>query len=128
VVNDWVKKHEVEKSGGNTYITSEAKDGTYGCSCPAWTLQRKECKHIKMVKGLISAPVGYAVKLVYDASDRMNTIEPPQPVKLDSPITWPNLPESAVKPEKSAPTVLEVLRQNAIYGGINDSFTHPQSL
>lgn len=35
---------------GKTYTVSEAFDGTFACSCLAWTRMRKECTHIKMVR------------------------------------------------------------------------------
>lgn len=41
------------------YVVSRADDGeTWGCSCPAWTFQRRRlrdgiCKHIKLVKEAI---------------------------------------------------------------------------
>jgi uncharacterized Zn finger protein len=43
-------KVDSSSSPGKTYTVSEAFDGTWACSCPAWTRMRKECKHIKLVK------------------------------------------------------------------------------
>ena len=49
---NWIKKWTVPSSSDpkKTYTVSQADDGTFGCSCPAWTRMRRECKHIKEVK------------------------------------------------------------------------------
>lgn len=46
----WVKRWEIEGSNGHTWVVAVDKDGNYGCSCPIWKFQRKECHHILQVK------------------------------------------------------------------------------
>lgn len=48
----WVKKWQVKStsSKNKTYTVAQDEDGNYGCSCPAWTRMRRECKHIRMVQ------------------------------------------------------------------------------
>ena len=46
----WVERWPVIGSTGKTYIVGLDKDGNYGCSCPVWKFQRKQCKHISEVK------------------------------------------------------------------------------
>ena len=48
----WVEKWDIPSSSNpnKTYVVAKADDGTFGCSCPAWTRMRRECKHIKAVK------------------------------------------------------------------------------
>lgn len=53
----WIKRWTVP-SGTNpdkTYTVAQDRDGSYGCSCPAWKFQRKrlkdgKCKHIRQVE------------------------------------------------------------------------------
>jgi len=40
-----------ESNPNKTYIVSKYDDG-YACSCPHWINRRKECKHIRHVKGI----------------------------------------------------------------------------
>jgi len=46
----WIRKWDVTGSRGDIYIVSLDAEGKYGCSCPVWKYQRKECKHILEVK------------------------------------------------------------------------------
>lgn len=47
----WVKKWEVPSSTGRgSWIVAQDEQGNYGCSCPIWKFQRKECKHIAEIK------------------------------------------------------------------------------
>jgi len=57
----WVKKWTVPSSStrGKSYTVAITEDGECGCSCIAWTRNRCECRHIKLVK---SADGNYAVK------------------------------------------------------------------
>ena len=49
----WVESWEVESRSkpGEYYTVSRDENGDFGCSCLAWTRQRKECKHIRLMKG-----------------------------------------------------------------------------
>jgi hypothetical protein len=49
----WTESWEVESRSepGKFYVVSRDEDGNFGCSCLAWTRQRKECKHIRLMKG-----------------------------------------------------------------------------
>ena len=47
----WIHRWGVLSSKSDkTYTVSLADDGTFGCSCLAWTRRRIECRHIKEVK------------------------------------------------------------------------------
>lgn len=50
-MNDkWVRRWEVEGNSGHTWVVAVDRDGNYGCSCPVWKFQRKECHHIAQIK------------------------------------------------------------------------------
>jgi hypothetical protein len=53
-VNPWVKYWPVIGTSGKEYKVSQRADGSYGCSCPAWTFQkqqpRKDCQHILLLR------------------------------------------------------------------------------
>lgn len=51
----YVKQWNVEGSTGNAYVVSLNKNGGYECSCPRWIYARKECSHIRLVKGATPA-------------------------------------------------------------------------
>ncbi len=57
----WIERWSVESStsAGTEYTVAVDSAGNFGCSCPAWTFQRKrlleknpnwQCKHIKAVQ------------------------------------------------------------------------------
>jgi hypothetical protein len=48
----WVKKWNVRSSSNpnKDYTVSSGDDGSFGCSCIAWTRNRAQCKHIKFAQ------------------------------------------------------------------------------
>lgn len=64
VKNVWVKKWTVTSftDSSISYTVSQAKDGHYGCSCPAWRFKkadlttglRPDCKHILATAGKVA--------------------------------------------------------------------------
>lgn len=55
MANPWVRSWPVVGTSGKEYKVSQRQDGTFGCDCPAWMMQRKEkwingvrqdCQHI----------------------------------------------------------------------------------
>ena len=50
---EYVQKWRVPGSASEPYTVSKTSDGDYECSCKGWTLHvpRKDCKHIRAVKG-----------------------------------------------------------------------------
>jgi len=48
---NWVQKWDVQSESNpqKFYTVSRGDDGTFGCSCPAWTFHRRTCKHIRGV-------------------------------------------------------------------------------
>lgn len=124
--NEWGKKWEVRKTTAGklvTYITSQACDGSYGCSCKAWTLQRKECKHIKMVQGSIPVSKDYEVELIWRNTKPSRDIDfgddwsgEGLSKKLARQISRMTSSQKSQEPER--PTILELIKLNAPYGGI----------
>jgi hypothetical protein len=89
---NWIRKWSVTKeANGKQYVVSEADDGSWGCSCPVWTFKRQFCKHINLVRHPPQGghPTGYLVEKILDKP------------KVDRP-----------------PSALEILKANAIYGGV----------
>ena len=40
----------VKKNTESSYVVSMAKGKEFGCSCPVWKFQRRECKHIAGIR------------------------------------------------------------------------------
>ena len=51
---NWVQRWDVVGSTGNHYTVAKSDKGEFGCSCPAWKFQRKECKHIQSIKAQVA--------------------------------------------------------------------------
>jgi len=52
-MDQWLERWQVPGSNGNTWTVARKKDGSYGCSCPAWKFARApkaDCHHILGVK------------------------------------------------------------------------------
>lgn len=51
-MSTWVEKWHVssESDPMKYYTVSQADDGSFGCSCPSWTRNRYQCKHIRAVR------------------------------------------------------------------------------
>jgi hypothetical protein len=48
---NWLKRWDVPSSDWKrTYKVAIDDKGNYGCSCPAWKYQRKQCKHIRRIQ------------------------------------------------------------------------------
>ena len=63
--NFWARRYLVTGDSGTEYTVAQRRDGTWGCSCPAWTRSgkkdkygaRQHCKHIlHMLKPQSSQP------------------------------------------------------------------------
>lgn len=144
MTNDWINKWQIKKDSGKTYITSQAVDGSYGCSCPAWTLNRKECKHIKMVKNDTTMP-GYTKTQVLKGGPVFQQPQAMTKEEVDAAIEEiandndtclsimeamceqdkmngaPGLLAAEIKKRearKKPPTILELIKHNAMYGGV----------
>ena len=54
--NGWFESWQVqsESDPSKFYTVSRKTDGTFGCSCPAWTVRRINCKHIKVIASSLS--------------------------------------------------------------------------
>ena len=75
-MSNWIEKWQVTKSDGKSYIVAKADNGSWGCSCPAWTLHRTRCKHIAMVSEGAVTPTDYTLMKIMGPG-----IEPTAPVK-----------------------------------------------
>lgn len=82
----WVNRYEVKGTSGKTYTVAVNRDGGWGCSCLAWTTQkkingpRKDCQHILSKKfelnGAIANAQGLGKTKVEDiTSTRSITLE-----------------------------------------------------
>lgn len=72
----WVEKWTVPSSSdpSKTYTVSRSEEGSFGCSCPAWTRARRECRHIKdVLAGRVS---GGTREPVIDMSELLTVEEP----------------------------------------------------
>lgn len=76
----WVKKWTVPSNTetGKEYIVSQDEDGNYGCSCPVWKFQRKECKHIQYIRNIEGIP----------ASSKLKSSDVRPERKVPVPIEW----------------------------------------
>jgi len=118
MANRWVKQWDVKYLEGASlrmHKVSLDKHGDFACSCLAWTRKRIECRHIKMCKSGNDLE-GYESKLVFDGTkfspgDTEFNI-------LDAISNTQN--EETIKPfdpGKPKPTALDLIKQNAVYGG-----------
>lgn len=66
---------QVQGSAKKPYVVSLTDNGEWQCSCPAWTRTspRKDCKHIKRIKG------DRSVKEVMDIATRIFSKPPATP-------------------------------------------------
>lgn len=123
MANDWVKKWRVRKNDASDYVISIARDGTFGCSCPAWTLQRKECRHIKMVKGTIPKS-DYDITVVFDSTKQGEPLVELSEAEADHLFgnsgVVKNIAKAltGVKEPPSPPSIMDLIRKNAQYGGL----------
>lgn len=54
----WVNRFEIKsQSSDRTYIVAQRScDGSWGCSCPAWTRNKaRTCKHVAMITLWVAA-------------------------------------------------------------------------
>ena len=48
----WINRWKIESSSESDkyYTVAENDEGEFGCDCPIWKYQRRECDHIMMVR------------------------------------------------------------------------------
>jgi hypothetical protein len=73
----WIKQWKVASSSdpSKVYTISQDTEGGYGCSCKAWTLGRKECRHIREVK---AGRVAGGERVPVIDPDELLTVEEPK--------------------------------------------------
>ena len=72
----WIRKWSVPRSTGEGFWTvSEASNGEWGCSCPAWKFKREQCHHIEQVRAGIGVPIGSAPRTIILANVQQVTLK-----------------------------------------------------
>lgn len=86
----WVERWDVVGTSGKPYVVAKNRNGTFGCTCQAWTMQpkerwiydptlhmlvRKDCQHIlrKKMELMVTQGVMPRVKSTGIASEHTNT-------------------------------------------------------
>ncbi len=65
--NPWVERWDVPGNNGKTWTVGRRKDGSFGCSCPAWKFAKApkpDCHHIAGIK-LGGPPTKTAPRVVF---------------------------------------------------------------
>ncbi len=115
-MSKWIEKWQVPSSSdpSKTYTVSKNEEGGYGCSCPAWTRARRECRHIRDV--LAGRVTSRAERVpVIDESELLTIEEPvglPDAPDLSELLGGPSKEERARTIEESRP-FLERIRDSA---------------
>jgi len=50
-----LRRFEIAKDGGKTYVVSFQAGDAAQCSCPDWIYRRRQCKHITGIKAAVNA-------------------------------------------------------------------------
>jgi len=127
--HNWIEKWQITSpDSGKKYIVSKDDNGEFGCSCPAWTFQRKKCKHIQRVEFVEKGgnKLGAEITKIQDATngERVHhALGTEQPAEIEAlydgaaePDPIEEAMESEVKRSTEKVSALDLIKINAIYG------------